>query len=393
MILGIVLLFLILNCFFGSIPQNQLWYLNTGILVALLFLGKNEPSKYKQPFMLLAFGLLCSMVSCYIHRGQGLIDSIKACYNILGITFYFFLKWKKVTLTHIEKSLVFLVVVYDVLYILQYYLIDYGINFLGIDDWMLDDGSDLGGNRLRVMSSGLYLLGIFYGISKWCDSKKHSYLLLFFFGVFIMLLSGYRQFVLSLIICLLFMAYKYGVRFNAKVAFTSILFILFLFLIIQLPVVQEKILGMVNRNDSGATLDNDDYIRVVQFAYFNDSFFINKWEHFFGSGLPWGASSYGRQMIDLSEQGIQYADWGMIGFSWIAGVLSAIAFIWLSLKAIFMKVEKKYMYVSIWYIFLLLSSITNWEFFRNGNFLVHAIALYIVEIANNKYTYQQCVKK
>ena len=60
-------------------------------------------------------------------------------------------------------------------------------------------------------------------------------------------------------------------------------------------------------------------------------------------------------------------------------------FLMFSIKAIRLKVANEYMYISLWYIFLLLSSVTNYEFMRNGNFLVHGIALYIVELAAKEY--------
>ena len=81
----------------------------------------------------------------------------------------------------------------------------------------------------------------------------------------------------------------------------------------------------------------------------------------------------------------QVVDWGLLGQSWALGILTVSGFLMFSIKAIRLKVSNEYMYVSLWYIFLLLSSITNYEFMRAGNFLVHAIALYIVELASNRY--------
>lgn len=374
----IILVFLILNHFFGAFPMS--FSITVPILLLFLFLGWKEGSDYRKVFITIFVGILCSMISCKIFRGQSIMESIRAMPSYLGILFYFFLKWKKVSLSTIQTALIYLVITFDVLYIAQYYLIDYGINFLNIDDWMLSDSTE--GNRLRVMSSGLYSLGMFYGMVQWYITHKRKFLLLFVAGAFVMLLTGYRQFLLSSLLAILFMLYKLDKRIKLKHIGMILVVVAVGYALYQIPAVQQKIAGMIERNDTGASLDNKDYIRVVQWEFFNYEYFKNGIEHFFGSGLPFVESSFGKYFQTLTDSGLQYVDWGIIGVSWMLGVITFIGYIWMALMAILKKVPPRYMYVSLWYIFLLSSSITNWEFFRNGNFLVHAIALYIVELSS-----------
>lgn len=378
----IILLFLVLNHFFGAFPMS--FSITVPILLFCLYMGWKQPTDYRKIFLLIFVGILASMVSCMINRGQSIIDSIKAMPNYFGLLFYFFLKWRKFKLTTVQSALVWLIIVFDILYIAQYYLIDYGINFLNIDDWMLSDSTE--GNRLRVMSSGLYSLGMFYGIVQWYITHKNKYLALFIVGVFVMLLTGYRQFLLSSIIALLFMIYKLDKRIKPKHIGYVAAIVVVGYVLYQIPAVQEKIAGMIERNDTGASLDNKDYIRVIQWEFFNHEYFKNGWEHFFGSGLPLpGAKSgFGKYFQTLTDQGLQYVDWGIIGVSWMLGILTFVGYVWMALAAILKRVPSVYLYVCLWYIFLLSSSITNWEFFRNGNFLVHAMALYIIELASKE---------
>lgn len=378
----IILLFLVLNHFFGAFPMS--FSITVPILLFCLYMGWKQPTDYRKIFLLIFVGILASMVSCMINRGQSIIDSIKAMPNYFGLLFYFFLKWRKFKLTTVQSALVWLIIVFDILYIAQYYLIDYGINFLNIDDWMLSDSTE--GNRLRVMSSGLYSLGMFYGIVQWYITHKNKYLALFIVGAFVMLLTGYRQFLVSTLVALLFMIYKLDKRVKLKhIGFVAAIVVVG-YVLYQIPVVQGKIAGMIERNDTGASLDNKDYIRVIQWEFFNHEYFKNGWEHFFGSGLPLpGAKSgFGKYFQTLTDQGLQYVDWGIIGASWMLGVLTFVGYVWMSLAAILKRVPSVYLYISLWYIFLLSSSITNWEFFRDGNFLVHAMALYIIELASKE---------
>lgn len=378
----IILLFLVLNHFFGAFPMS--FSITVPILLFCLYMGWKQPTDYRKIFLVIFVGILASMVSCMINRGQSIIDSIKAMPNYFGLLFYFFLKWRKFKLTTVQSALVWLIIVFDILYIAQYYLIDYGINFLNIDDWMLSDSTE--GNRLRVMSSGLYSLGMFYGIVQWYITHKNKYLALFIVGAFVMLLTGYRQFLVSTLVALLFMIYKLDKRVKLKhIGFVAAIVVVGYFLY-QIPAVQGKIAGMIERNDTGASLDNKDYIRVIQWEFFNHEYFKNGWEHFFGSGLPLpGAKSgFGKYFQTLTDQGLQYVDWGIIGVSWMLGVLTFVGYVWMSLAAILKRVPSVYLYISLWYIFLLSSSITNREFFRDGNFLVHAMALYIIELASKE---------
>lgn len=378
----IILLFLVLNHFFGAFPMS--FSITVPILLFCLYMGWKQPTDYRKIFLVIFVGILASMVSCMINRGQSIIDSIKAMPNYFGLLFYFFLKWRKFKLTTVQSALVWLIIVFDILYIAQYYLIDYGINFLNIDDWMLSDSTE--GNRLRVMSSGLYSLGMFYGIVQWYITHKNKYLALFIVGAFVMLLTGYRQFLVSTLVALLFMIYKLDKRVKLKhIGFVAAIVVVG-YVLYQIPAVQGKIAGMIERNDTGASLDNKDYIRVIQWEFFNHEYFKNGWEHFFGSGLPLpGAKSgFGKYFQTLTDQGLQYVDWGIIGVSWMLGVLTFVGYVWMSLAAILKRVPSVYLYISLWFIFLLSSSITNWEFFRDGNFLVHAMALYIIELASKE---------
>lgn len=385
----IILLFLLFNMFFGSASYNPVI---PGILllgIGLVGLWVNRVFEYKNIFWLYFVGIFCSLVSCKYFRGQSFIESLKVLPYFLGICFYFLLKNKKVTPQIVEKSLLILIWIFDVLYIAQYYLLPYGYNFLGIDDWMIKEGSELGGTRLRVMSSGLYIVGLFYGLSKWYITKQKKYLPLFLLGVFIMLLTGYRQFIASLFVTIFFMFYIFDRKITVKQWKYMVGFSFIAFFLLMIPAVQEKILGMQERNALGQNLTDDDYIRVAQFYFFTNDYFTDGVEYFFGSGIPFPNSSFGKWFENYHLLGMQYVDWGIIGVSWVLGILTAVAIVLFFLKGIRLKVDKEHKYLCLYLFFLLTTCITNWEMFRNGNFLVHAIVLYLIEQAHIKYKSNQ----
>lgn len=380
----IALLFLLSCNFFGVIEIPHA--LKAVVLIIIASWGIKKKTPYKTAFIFIFVGLACSFISSYINRGQTFLESFMAIPYYLGILFYFYLKYKNKSYQEMEQLLVKFILVYDLMFICQHFLYSVGINFMHIPKW--SEGEQL---RMRAIASGFYSLGLFLGLVKLeckCYNKrlKWQYLAMAIMGLFCMILTAYRQLLVSfaLTFCLyLFIKYK-GI---SKKMFFTILGGLFLLLILwQLPVVQEQIEGIFDRQDSGATLDNKDYIRVVQWEfYMNGYFFKNGWEQFFGAGLPYLGNAYGHYMIkELAPQGLLYVDWGLVGQAWVLGVLTVVGYILFSLKACFMKVTSEKVYIRLWYIFLLIS-VTNGEFTRDGNFLIHAYVIYMVEIAAKEY--------
>ncbi len=369
----IILIFLLLNSFFNTyIVPNALTAI---FLFGSLIVGWKKKSIYKTAFKLIIIGFICSSISCLYYRGQSLIESFQALNWYYGIFFYFFLKAKKVELKTLDKALPILIIILDIAYIVQYHLIDYGINFMHISDSYLNEKA-IEGNRLRVVSSGLYSLGIFYGLNNYKETGKYQYVILVILGGYIMLLSGFRQLLVSTGISIIFYMYKTGVKITFKQILGIGAFLFIGYYIYNMPDIQNKLQGMINRNED-QSFGNEDYVRLLQLRYYLYQHFKSPIEWFFGSGLPYYKSSYARYI----ENSYSYVDWGLLGQSWALGILTVIGFIKFSVTAIKVKVPLKYAYISLWYIFLLSASITNYEFMRNGNFLVHGLVLYMAELA------------
>lgn len=84
----IILLFLVLNHFFGAFPMS--FSITVPILLFCLYMGWKQPTDYRKIFLVIFVGILASMVSCMINRGQSIIDSIKLCQTILVCCFISF---------------------------------------------------------------------------------------------------------------------------------------------------------------------------------------------------------------------------------------------------------------------------------------------------------------
>lgn len=377
----VLILFLFINNVFGIFPIAASYTVPVIILCA--WKGFSKPTIYKKIFLLILLGLVLNLCSSQFFRGQSPWDTIRAMPSYFGLLFYFYLKQKSIQLWRMEKILLALIYTLDILYISQYYLYTlYGLNFMHLDDWMLGDSE--GGVRLRIVSSSLYLVGLFYGLVNWYVTRERKYLIPFLLGLFIMLLSGYRQFIASFVVVAIYMLWRIDKRFSTKQIVTLVMAGAVFYGALQIPAVQEKIQGMKERSEGNQSLDNEDYVRVVQFEYFEHQFFKSPIERVLGAGIPLASSKYGKDFEQERSRGMQYVDWSFLGVSWMLGTITVIGLILLALKVVFLKVDKRYTFFSLYFIFLLIS-ITNFEFFRDGNFLVHAIMLYMAEQASFQY--------
>ena len=113
-----------------------------------------------------------------------------------------------------------------------------------------------------------------------------------------------------------------------------------------IPVVQESIGNMVLRQTvENNTLDNQDYARTIQLAYYFGEHFKNTIEFFLGLG--------GVPLV-------------------ICMLLYMIKCIWLT------RYSRKNRYISAWFIYLLIISVTHPEVYQFGSMLVQGMVLYLV---------------
>ena len=374
-----IFLSLLLTNFFGAINLN-----NTILLIIItpfIFIKIYNKSIFKSYIILMFIGLVFSIFSCNYFRGQNLFLTFKTSAPYFYISFYFCLKKFNLSVPAMEKGLLILVIIFCLSYLLQY-IIYPTIIFSGANSEYYDTNN----LRIRLAAQGFSSLGFFFGINKYLvfDKKKIFYLLLALFCFIIIFLMGFRTLSVSIIFFLIFLNIKIN-GFRWKIIFNIFIIFCLMLIISNIPVFANKIIAM-NERQKTEVLTNSDYIRVIQFEYFTKEHFKSFWEFIFGSGMPaLGAekSKYGKSMQYLLDQGITWVDFGLLSLSWLIGIITVISMFGYSIKAGLLKVHKNYYYLGVWFLYLVTASFTTQEFYRPGNFIVQAIALYIIEKSIN----------
>lgn len=372
--------------FMGVFHVPHIILISTLLCFVLLEFRKNI--KFKTLLILICMCIVFSMVSSLYFRGQSLFETLKASSNIFLILFYFFLTNRNYSLETIEKVIVVLGLSACVLFIMQYFLLSYGIVIIKTAESVV--GETMAGGqqqRFRLIGSAIIPLSYFLSLNKLMTSKgKSIYIICASLGLIVTVLMGFRTMIAVIVASSFFLAYKIN-GLNKRTWIFLLSFLIIAIILLQIPAVNEMFMYMLEKQEDGrASFSNPEYIRWTQLIYFLNFHFKSNVEMFFGSGLPAETSSYGAYNQWLQESGIYYEDWGLIGLSWMIGVIPVVLMCTYAFKAYKMKVGKNYKYIGVWFIYLLIISVTTKEFFREGNFVIQAIALYVIAKANINYT-------
>lgn len=373
----VLLLIILWMChgFFGLFHVSRIFFI-------IYFLGfcitYRQCTPFSKPILLLFISMVLSMISCWFFHGQSFINSINSYINYSTLAIYFILLKLKINPYVVERLLVWTFVIFCFCYIYQV-LVFPKLIFLESDERLSYNASILL-RRIRFPGMSVVGLGFFFFLNK-VLLKKYEYFPFLILSLIIILLFGFRT--------LLFFCFIFGMYLNVKInginhkfIITCIVFFVVIALIFITEFGQEIFGAMWERQtEMDQSFANEDYIRYVTLFYYLGEHFTNFIEFLLGSGFP--ARNLNSQYANYYEYiesnlGIHYNDWGILGVSWMMGVLSLVAMVWYPVKSFFMKLPKDKLYLNIWFAYLLACGFTSAEFIRQGCFLIQGLALYLI---------------
>ncbi len=346
--------------------------------------------KWQDNFItLFIFCLFINFIASWVNRGQTPIDSLRndEVKNMFLLMSFYVLCRIKSNRQNIEKSIIVLYFVFMFCYFLQYLLFfPYPVfAMIGINNDTFSQANSE--SRFRFVSQLIAFIGYFYCLNRFLIVKKILYFGGTILGLLFVLLLGFRSGVVAILIASIYLFYRIIGINRSIVKYIILSFIVAIFLL-QLPIVQKQITNMIERQTSGQSFDNDDYVRIAQFNYFVYEHPLSIYDFFFGSGLPSPNSEYGKDFNyeqEYAENTGQFhgggmygwVDWGIVGLSWMAGVPMGVLLYIFMFFMIFRKYRKRDLYIPSLYFYLLLTSITTIEFYRPGAYVYHALILYL----------------
>jgi hypothetical protein len=128
--------------------------------------------------------------------------------------------------------------------------------------------------------------------------------------------------------------------------------------------------------------EGDEYIRLRTFDFLFGDVNAGLGSIIFGNGMPFAGTAYGNLVLGVGVDMFGYisADLGLIGFVFNFGLVSLLALLNIFRIAIFKKLPKDSLYLSVFFIYVLISSVTTAEIYRAGMFVVEAVGFYLITL-------------
>lgn len=369
--------------FFGAIElQDKILFV---VILPFILLKFSSTSIYKKLFIYLLVFLFVNILFCQYSQGQSVYRTFLVTIPFIYIFYYYVLRYYNMSIQGMEKIILILAYTFCICYLIQYMVYPTII----FSDARVMENYNSQGLRMRLAGQGLSSLGYFYALTNILNKNKKNkiiYIILLILCFSVIFLMGFRTMSAFILIMTLVSIIKVN-GFNWKLLIYSAIIVIAVNLSMQTKVVSE-VLDQMSERQENENLNNEDYIRITQLVYFTQNHFDTIGAYIMGSGVPSmgvDPSSYGRKMEKLQSDGINWVDWGLLSLSWIIGIPAVLVMIFYSFKVILLKLPIDYFYLKIWFVYLLVSSFTTMEFYRQGNFIVQAMVLYIAEKAHKQY--------
>lgn len=373
---------LILMRFFGAMHfYYPIYLINIFVLLIFVFkvwIKKDIKTPFDSGFKLLLVGLIASIISSCYYEYSNVWDVFSAYYYIISIFFFYFLCYTKTNPLQVEKALIILSIIMCILYIIEYIGYERGFSVIGNDAYNLaESGSDL---RLRMDGSALAGFAYFYGLCRLLINKglKSLNVALIALGLIVIILMAFRTMLVGIMsVSLILSIYLKGTK--SSLVRSMIFGFIIIISLYNVPFIHDKIEYMIEKQQQGTqSFTNEDYVRWINLDYHLNDYTESSIEYFFGSGM----NSNQKSNVFIKNEALRdshllWVDWGLLGLSWMIGIISVIGMIIYSVIVIIRKYNAEYYYIPSFFLYLVLISITTNEFARTGNFVVQSLVLYL----------------
>jgi len=361
------------------IPQK---YNSMNLLVWLVcgysffMVSQKSNMQFKNAIFLFLIGLIFNSFSAYINLGQSPYRTLLSFGYYYFILLYFLLHYFKLNRAFLENIIIIFAVIYSILYIYQYRVYP---NLI----FKNDPKTAVLSSHFAILGHGFLMLAYFLILNRYLLNHKLKNLLIASGFFIVLLLCDFRTLIAGAILVSLIIFIKVG-QFNTKKIVILIFITLLVVGFLQFRGVPRIFKESVAHTQQNFT-EGKKYIRILELEFFFKKYPENISYFIIGGGKPTGDNLYNYNLgVFPMNFNIVWVDIGLLGFYIVIGGIATLGLLWYTLKAIFIKLPRDSLYLSSYFLYLLIVSITNEEIYRNGIFSVHAIGLYLIDNALNE---------
>ena len=375
------LLLIVLTRFFEFhyIPYRPLFYVNIFCLLYFFFQSKQDDYKNKLWIGVIWLMVLGSILYSHFVLGQPLTEVAEVSYFAMGLASFCVFNSLRLSYKDSIKLVKTFSILFCVCYLVQKAIYPTVLFSGAKDDVSISDDYF----RMRMACSACSYCLFFYGLNDYMINRKSTSLLYSLLGLMPFMIMGFRSLVsLSLLFAVyIFVWHYWKSKSKSQFIIYSFFLLLFVYFIIQMPVVKEKYEEMMDRQNSEQTFDNEDYVRYVSLAYYTDV--TTKTEMVIGGGVPLIPKSltsrnhYVSKFCKGYQMNLYWNDLGLIGFGFIFGFPSVILISFLVFRTSIRCKEQQLLFIRATLLTIYLGSIfTSQELYRVGNFLFIGLLMY-----------------
>lgn len=391
------LLLIILSTFFDLIILPKRTFKLIGLIILLYFYitSKQDDNKYKFWIGLIWLAVIGSVIYSFLVNHQDFFDVAFASYFAMGLGSFCVFHGLGLNYKSSLKLLKSFSIFFCSCYVIQILVYPITIFAGSLDEFSISDSHF----RMRMACSACSYCLFFLGINEYMNTHKIREFLYSLLGFVPLMTMGFRSLVSLTILFWGYLIWEYNKNRPSNLLKYIVAFSVISITALQMPLVQNKIDEMLQRQNSDQTFDNKDYVRYASLAYYMNVFDTPS-ERIFGGGYPMTTSENPNWSCDyLREVNIGYQmklfwnDLGMIGFAFIFGFPSAFLVSFLILRAVIKSKEKKLLFIRSTLLTIYLGSImTSQEVYRSGNFIIIGLLFYVeyryhLENNENRNTY------
>lgn len=379
-ILQIILCLLILTLFFDFIyipgfNKTLKWvclFANTCMYV-YSFRFKDTLSRLIHLYCTL---VLLSCINTSIFHGQIFYYSIYVSYFALGLLSYFFIQKIQPDLQDCLKALASFSIIFCLCYIFQWIVYPTKFFMGAMDEFSIGETYF----RMRMSCSICAYYLIFYGIYLLLSKKTLGGILFFSLGFTPAIIMGFRSLMFLTVIFILLMLVEYLRKNLFRLILGLIISAIAIEIILQVPLVQDKIDDMMVRQERDENFSNSDYVRYISLDYYYNNVHSVPTDPVVGSGIPFldANNPYTAIFKNGYSYNLYWNDLGIIGLALLLGFPAIILLSYILLRYSLQCRNKELLTLKYTILTVFVGSIfTSQELFRSGNFVVLGLMLYI----------------
>lgn len=253
-----------------------------GIVTFSVFYYKTRKQKdfYRKYITLYLLGVLVSCIYCRIFHEQGIFPTLVASYSCIGLAGYFL--YSKFHLSYFDTIVILknISILFCLCYIVQWLIYPIPIFATATDEFNITDDVF----RMRLPGSICGYILFFMGLNNYLTKKRNKDLLLLVLGATPIIIQGFRSLIFFTLVGAVYMIFTVKKKSTGKISYL-IIGLLVLGVSTNIPIVQQKIEEMSERQEKGDTFSNKNYVRNIALVYYWEVVHNQPLEHIFGGGV------------------------------------------------------------------------------------------------------------